>query len=260
MDSYTIHIVGGQTSGGAKIEPDRMRIAELSKRSGVPVPTIKYYLREGLLPSGALTRPNQATYGPDHLRRLRMIRALIEVGGVSVTAIGNVLAAIDGPELPTFELMGAVAGSLDKPQTQSEDDEWASARAEVDAALRRRGWEVDYRTSAMDTLIAVVVRMTQLGYGTWASEALDTYLDAAEAVAELDVEHALRASGRAEMVDGVAVMTVLGEAALSAARRIAHIHVSADRLDYRANEIAHPAPPDLLGREQDPGSASRPGR
>ena len=29
-----------------------MRIAELSNRSGVPVPTIKYYLREGLLPFG----------------------------------------------------------------------------------------------------------------------------------------------------------------------------------------------------------------
>ena len=35
-----------------------MRIAELSQTTGVPVPTIKYYLREGLLPSGELTSPN----------------------------------------------------------------------------------------------------------------------------------------------------------------------------------------------------------
>ena len=29
-----------------------MLMAELSRRSGVPVATIKYYLREGLLPPG----------------------------------------------------------------------------------------------------------------------------------------------------------------------------------------------------------------
>lgn len=30
-----------------------MRISELSRRSGVPMATIKYYRREGLLPEGA---------------------------------------------------------------------------------------------------------------------------------------------------------------------------------------------------------------
>ena len=53
-----------------------MRIAELSRDSGVPVPTIKYYVREGLLPPGELTSPNQAQYDASHLRRLRLIRAL----------------------------------------------------------------------------------------------------------------------------------------------------------------------------------------
>ena len=39
-----------------------MRISELSARTGVPVATIKYYLREGLLPEGERTAPTQATY------------------------------------------------------------------------------------------------------------------------------------------------------------------------------------------------------
>ena len=47
-----------------------MRIAELSRRSGVSVPTIKYYLREGLLAAGERTGPNQARYDEAHLRRL----------------------------------------------------------------------------------------------------------------------------------------------------------------------------------------------
>ena len=37
-----------------------MRISELSSVTGVPVPTIKYYIREGLLPRGERTAANQA--------------------------------------------------------------------------------------------------------------------------------------------------------------------------------------------------------
>ncbi|MEV6559431.1 MerR family transcriptional regulator [Nocardia sp. NPDC051756] len=220
------------TTRDGQTADERMRIAELSKRSGVTVATIKYYLREGLLMPGELSSPNQAGYGQEHLRRLRMIRALIEVGGLSVAAVGDVFAAADGPERPTFELMGVVAGALDKPQPQTDDVEWARARAEVDAAFGSKGWNIEYRTSAIDTLVGVLVRMSQLGYGIWASEALVTYLDAAEGIAEMDVEHALRADDRADLIDGVAVMTILGEAALGAARRIAHIHVSARMLGY----------------------------
>lgn len=39
-----------------------MRLADLSKRSGVSTATIKYYLREGLLPPGGRsTRPPPST-------------------------------------------------------------------------------------------------------------------------------------------------------------------------------------------------------
>ncbi len=40
-----------------------MLMAELSRRSGVPVATVKYYLREGLLPSGVTTSATRAEYG-----------------------------------------------------------------------------------------------------------------------------------------------------------------------------------------------------
>ncbi|MET1074743.1 MAG: MerR family transcriptional regulator, partial [Umezawaea sp.] len=52
-----------------------MRMAELSAESGVPVATIKYYLREGLVPAGELTSPNQAQYQARHLQRLKLVRA-----------------------------------------------------------------------------------------------------------------------------------------------------------------------------------------
>ena len=42
-----------------------MLMAELSRSSGVPVATIKDYLREGLLPPGTATSATRAEYGED---------------------------------------------------------------------------------------------------------------------------------------------------------------------------------------------------
>src|SRR5919197_5194181 len=92
-----------------------MRIAELSRQTGVPVATIKYYLREGLLPAGEATGPNQAQYGEEHVRRLRLIRALVTVGGVSIASVGAVLEAIDAVDRPLHDRLRGVQASVTKP-------------------------------------------------------------------------------------------------------------------------------------------------
>src|SRR5260370_33337848 len=83
-----------------------MCIADRSRDSGVPVPTIKYYVREGLLPPGELTSPNQAQYDEFHLRRLRLIRALAEVGGLSIAAVRDLLAAAESPATSLHDALG----------------------------------------------------------------------------------------------------------------------------------------------------------
>ncbi|MFC7478903.1 MerR family transcriptional regulator [Luedemannella flava] len=83
-----------------------MRIAELSRRSATSIPSIKYYLREGLIPGGRTTGRNQADYDEAHVRRLRLIRALVDVGGLSIAAVRDVLAAVDNPDLPGHDLLG----------------------------------------------------------------------------------------------------------------------------------------------------------
>ena len=83
-----------------------MRIAELSRRSGVPVPTVKYYLREGLLPAGELSSPNQARYDERHLRRLRLVRALLDVGRLPIAAIRELLADLEGPDPDLHHALG----------------------------------------------------------------------------------------------------------------------------------------------------------
>ena len=67
-----------------------MRISELSSRSGVPVATIKYYLREGLLPAGERTSATQARYGDAHVERLRLVRALVDVPVIASGGAGAV--------------------------------------------------------------------------------------------------------------------------------------------------------------------------
>ena len=71
-----------------------MRISELGRRSGLSVPTIKFYIREGLLPPGRRTARNQSRYGEAHVERLRIIRVLRHDAGLGVRDIGRMLASI----------------------------------------------------------------------------------------------------------------------------------------------------------------------
>jgi DNA-binding transcriptional MerR regulator len=73
-----------------------LRMGELAEASGVPVPTIKHYLREGLLPEGVKTSRNMAYYPPELVDRIRLIKQLQEERFMPLRAIRSVLE--EGPE------------------------------------------------------------------------------------------------------------------------------------------------------------------
>jgi DNA-binding transcriptional MerR regulator len=207
-----------------------MRIAELSRTSGTSIPTIKYYLREGLLPAGTATNRNQAEYGEAHRHRLRLIRALIDVGGLSVAAAREVLAAVDAPDLPSHFLLGAAHGSLVRPRRRDPADEsWRAARDEVVALVQRRGWYVDLDCADVLHAADAVAAFRSLGQEDLL-ETMDTYADAAEMVAAREVETVIARREPARMVEGVVTGTILGEAILNAFRRMAQQDASARRL------------------------------
>ncbi|CAM5363128.1 MerR family transcriptional regulator [Streptomyces aurantiogriseus] len=203
-----------------------MRIGELSRKTGVPVPTIKYYVREGLLPPGELTSPNQAIYGETHERRLQLIRALLDVGGMKVADIADVLAALDDPERPLHKVLGAAADRLGSRDIEHDDAESAAARAVVADLISRRGWRTHESNPAAADLSKVLAAMGRLGHGAFA-EVLDDYADAAEQVAQADLRYVDRRVAVEDMVEAVVVGTVLGEAVFSALRRLAHVDASA---------------------------------
>src|SRR3954466_10372860 len=159
-----------------------MRMAELSAESGVPVATVKYYLREGLLPPGERTSPNQARYSAAHVQRLRLIKALTEVGALRLASAGAVLSAIDGDATP-HETMGVVQEELAGPAPKVSDEaaEWASGRLED--LVRRTGWKWHApENRAVANLVAALATAKELGHEKLV-ERLDEQADLAMRVA-----------------------------------------------------------------------------
>ncbi len=68
-----------------------LRMGELAKASGVPVPTIKHYLREGLLPEPVKTSRNMAYYPPEFVERIQLIKRMQETRFMPLKAIKAVL-------------------------------------------------------------------------------------------------------------------------------------------------------------------------
>ena len=138
-----------------------MLMAELSRSSGVPIATIKYYLREGLLPPGAATSATRAEYGEAHLRRLRLIRALLEIGEVPVAAIGKILAVVDDESASLHVMLGAVQYELGPhPGLPAEaDQDWQAACGEADALIADLGWVVAPGAPARTLLVAALAAL-----------------------------------------------------------------------------------------------------
>lgn len=193
-----------------------MRISELSRRSGVPIATIKYYLREGLLHSGTTTVRNHAEYGEGHLTRLRLARTLIAVGQLSVSWTRHLLSAMDGDDRTRIHRLLDRA-LLRQSAVADEPVELTHARAQVDELLGQLGWTVPRSTPAGLTLARALSSLHQLGVAV-DSDDLSAYAQAAETLAVLE------ASTSDASPSGLVARTVLLDVAFVALRRLAYQH------------------------------------
>lgn len=205
-----------------------MRISELSRATGVAIPTVKYYLREGLLARGDATAPNQAEYGAAHAHRLHLIGVLREVGGLTVGQVAAVLGAIDDASLPRHELFGVTQRALAPPSAGPVPAEVTHARAEIDTFLAGLGWEISAEAPARKALAGALVALRKLGRDCGA-EVFLPHAQAAADIAEQEVLSVGAASNRAAAVERLVIGTVVFEAALAALRRLAHEHYSGAR-------------------------------
>lgn len=209
-----------------------MRMAELSRESGVAIATIKYYQREGLLPPGELTSPNQARYGAAHVRRLKLVRALVEVGGLSVAGVREVLAAIDEPRTSTHDVLGLVQHGLPTPRAEVDDAgrTWALGRIEELAA--ERGWRPPPHSPLIEALVGVLCALREVDH-EWVLDGLSCYAESADRIARVDIDAVARRGSIDAIVEGALVGTVLGDALLIVLRRMAHAEISRSRFGVR---------------------------
>jgi len=206
-----------------------VRIAELSRLSGVPLPTIKYYLREGLLAPGRATAPNQADYSAAHLHRLTLVRTLVEVGRLPISSVRAVIAAIDEQQLSLHDTLGVAHDALPPARPPAvADGDLEAALADVNHYIERLGWTGSATSPARHTLAHALVSLRRLGRDC-GPEVFDLYARHAEQLAAREIASLPANGDRDRTVEEAVVGTVVFEAALTALRRLAEAHHSAIR-------------------------------
>jgi DNA-binding transcriptional MerR regulator len=206
-----------------------MQISELSDRSGLTVQTIKFYLREGLLPKGTATAATRAEYDRRHLERLRLIRALREVGDLPVAAITNIVTALDDEKIGLHDLLGTAQHALGPHvEPRANDADWRAARQDVTALIAELGWQVRPDAPARDLLAQTFLALRRLGFPIVLTE-LRPYIEAATAISEHEVGRVTDDAPRERALQGILVTTVLYEQVLIALHRLAQEDASARR-------------------------------
>lgn len=212
-----------------------MKVSELARESGISVASIKYYIRERLLPAGELTSPNQASYGTQHLERLQLIRALREVGGLGVEASRGILRALDTKGPADHAVLGHVMEALASETVAGTDDETLRiASQDISWLIDDAGWEVGVDAGARRELAAVLAVIRRIWIPSFPVQGLTPYLEAVNQL--VDFERLTLARGDVDLgIEGVDLEqpsdqavksmilgTVLFERAFVALRRMAH--------------------------------------
>lgn len=192
-----------------------MRISELSATTQVPVATLKYYLREGVLHAGTVTSRTQARYDESHVERVRLIRALLESGQLSLARVRSVLQTLDGPEVDRLELLGVAQAAITPPLPDNPDAEWTKAATDF---VKDHGWEID-PCDPLLVLLGDQMRMIMAGRVNDCDTLLPRYADVADAMARIDLETVPDAPAAA--LRQVTIGTVLTDPMILTLRRLA---------------------------------------
>lgn len=198
-----------------------MRVSELVAASGVPLATIKYYLREGLLMPGESTSATQSKYGNEHLERLALIKALAGAG-LPIDRIRTVLALIEHPQDSLFETLGRAIAELPPYLDEAETSENPRAKALLD----KLGQVYDPRFVAVGQLERALQAAEDVGI-PMTDERLAAYGRHIRGIAEFDLS--LMPATAAAAVEYSVIGTAIYEPIITAMRRLAHQDIAARR-------------------------------
>lgn len=207
-----------------------MKISELSARSGVSIPTLKFYQREGILPKGIATGATTALYDDSHLERIRLITGLRQAVNLPMATIKKILGVIDNPDGDIVDNVGDVINSL--PPAFTPKDDYPYARA----ALERCGmlYFDDYSPIAqLDQAIEAIVAAGM----PWTDEIVDNYASAVRQIAVADLSPMAEMS-QSQRISFAVLGTAMYEPVITAFRRIAHAQLAVEGNMERPDERA----------------------
>lgn len=200
-----------------------MLMSELATRTNVAVPTIKFYLREGVLMPGRAVSSTRAHYDEPHVRRIALIRALSALG-LSIAQIRSVVGLIDNPGSSLFATLGAATAALSRTTEAARAENCARARAALSAL----------DVSVPDDLPAVAQLDRALADAEAAGvpmtdDRLRAYAPHIRAIAAYDIEQ-MPLEPTTAAIEYAVLGTIFYEPILAALRRIAHAGLTAQRL------------------------------
>lgn len=222
--------------------PELVRISALARLAGVPMPTIKHYIREGLLPrSGTRTGRTMAYYDPRLAERVRVIKDLQSRRFLPLALISRLLepppsAALRADAEETLrkhlgELEPAVqAGARDARAVRGKKAGLARSRSQVLAAYEITGAELDALAAAGLLAPAPVAR----GEAMYSNGDLEM----------LDVIHEVRKNGMGDLFP----MTIL-EPYVAAVRTLVRVEIELFRRHVLAATSLPRRPLDEIARD-----------
>lgn len=196
-----------------------MKISELSQRVGTSVSAIKFYQREGLLPEGARSAPNQVEYSETHVKRVRLIRALLETGGLSIAATKEVLHAVDADGISLADTFAVAQHAMSTPRVAASEPSDES-RDRVMRIAESQGWSFWPHNPGIDTAARAIDGLRAIDHIV-TDAYLDAYATAASVVAAADLTALITLSDPDAITELMVVGSILGDPLFAGLRRIA---------------------------------------
>ncbi|WP_280482755.1 MerR family transcriptional regulator [Nocardia cyriacigeorgica] len=200
-----------------------MLMSELATRTGVPVPTIKYYLREGVLMPGRATSATRAEYGEPHVERIALVKAL-SGHGLSLAKIKTIVGLIDSPDESLLTALGAATSALPPSPESGADTELPRAQA----AFATLGRPLPADLPAAAQLEQALADAEAAGL-PMTDDRLRAYAPHITAIAAYEIDR-MPLDSTAAAIEYAVLGTVLYEPILAALRRITHAELTAQRL------------------------------
>ncbi|GAA4385515.1 MerR family transcriptional regulator [Tsukamurella soli] len=208
-----------------------MRIAELAAATGISSPSLKYYMRMGLLPSGTPVTRTESSYDTSHVARANLIRALLDLGGLSVVRIRAAIAVLDARPDARSELLGAARAALTPPTPGPVVPEWTERAAR---AVERFGWRIDRSDPLVATLGSQLRSLAAAGVDFGGDVTLGRWAAAAESIATVDLDASPRSPAAA--LRYAIVATSLTDLLLATLRRLAQQELRIRRSEALEND------------------------